>query len=744
MLVKNKNDMDLTLLITTLILLSIGVAMVFSASSVSSFLKYNDTYHYLKSQGLYAVVGITAMLILSRVDYKFIGKFAPALILGSLVLLIMVLIPGVGYGANGAVRWLKIGSFTLQPSEFAKFALIIFMARSLSAIKDKVGNFKEGVVPYIVLMGVYFGLIILEPNLSMAGSVVLITFAMLFAAGAKIRHLIVWGLLIVPVVVYKVITEPYMLKRVTSYMDPWADPLGKGYQLIQSLFALGSGGIFGLGLGNSRQKFFYIPEPQNDFIFSIIGEELGFIGTIMIVSLFIILIWRGLRIAIMCPDRFGSLLATGITCMIGIQTALNIMVATGLIPTTGVSLPLISSGGSSLLFVMCNIGILLNISKKRKQAEDDDMKAVLSGGGTGGHIYPAIAIAKELQKRDETIELLFVGTKKGLESTILPKEGYNLKTIKVRGFVRKLSTANITALKELLISFAEVNKILNEFKPDVVIGTGGFVCGSVLLLSALKGIPTIIHEQNAFAGMTNRLLSRFVSVVAVNFADAGKYFVNARKTIVTGNPIRKDFLFAATDSNKKILGFDNDLPLVLVVGGSRGAKAINECTIKMAIECEEKKEFQLLHITGDSQYDDVLESYREYNIDTNSNRIRVEPYLHNMPQALAASDLVISRCGAGALAEITALGKPSILIPYPHATDNHQEYNARALEKNSAAVVIIEKDLNDMILVEQVKDLLRNKALLNEMGQNSKNMAIIDASERIADEIEQLILKRKE
>lgn len=363
---RNKNNIDFTLLITVLILLALGVAMVFSASSISSFMKYNDRYHYLKSQGIFAILGILAMMFMSKLDYRILGRFAGALVLLSIVLLIAVFIPGIGHSANDAARWIKIGSQTMQPSEFAKFALIIFMAKSISNKKEKIRSFKHGVLPYVILAGIYFVLIILEPNLSMAGSIIMITFAMLFAAGTKIIYLMGWLIPLLPAIAYIIMKKPYMLARITSYMDPWADPLNKGYQAIQSLYALGSGGIFGLGLGNSRQKFFYIPEPQNDFIFAIIGEELGFIGTSTIVILFLMLIWRGLRIALSCPDTFGCLLATGITCMIAIQATLNIAVATVSVPTTGISLPFISSGGSSLLFVMANMGILLNISKTVK------------------------------------------------------------------------------------------------------------------------------------------------------------------------------------------------------------------------------------------------------------------------------------------------------------------------------------------------------------------------------------------
>ncbi len=366
MAVKRTNSMDFTLLITVLILLALGVAMVFSASSISSFIKHDDKYYYLKSQGTYALLGLVAMWFFSRFNYKRLGNMSWMLVIVSMVLLVLVFVPGIGFDSHGAFRWIKLGPVRLQPSEVAKFALVVFMSKGLSMKKEKIRTFTYGVLPYIVLMGIYCVLIILEPNKSMAMIFVAITFSILFAAGTKLWHLGVWLTPIIPGAAFIMIKDHYSLLRITSYLDPWADPLKSGYQAIQSLLALGSGGIFGLGLGNSRQKFFYIPEPQNDFIFAVIGEELGFIGTATIIVLFLLLIWRGLRIALSCPDMFGSLMATGIVCMVAIQVALNIAVATVSIPTTGVSLPFISSGGSSLLFMMINMGVLLNISKTIK------------------------------------------------------------------------------------------------------------------------------------------------------------------------------------------------------------------------------------------------------------------------------------------------------------------------------------------------------------------------------------------
>ncbi len=366
MAIKTKKSIDFALLITVLILLAIGITMVFSASAASSYIKYNDSYKYLKSQGLFAIISIFTMLFFSRLDYRVLGKYALLSVIISLILLVIIFIPGIGYGAKGATRWLKVGPWTMQPAEFAKTALILFMAKNLSNKRNNIKSFVKGVIPFLLLMLLYFILIILQPNMSMAGSIVIITFVMLFTAGAKVLHLGFCVAPIIPAAIYLVKMESYRLNRWLSYRDPWADPLNTGYQAIQSLLALGSGGIFGLGLGNSRQKFFYIPEAQNDFIFSIIGEELGFIGATTIIFLFLFLIWRGIRISLYAPDLFGCLLAAGITSMIGIQVAINIAVVTVSMPTTGVNLPLISSGGSSLLFVMANIGILLSISRHIK------------------------------------------------------------------------------------------------------------------------------------------------------------------------------------------------------------------------------------------------------------------------------------------------------------------------------------------------------------------------------------------
>lgn len=356
------------------------------------------------------------------------------------------------------------------------------------------------------------------------------------------------------------------------------------------------------------------------------------------------------------------------------------------------------------------------------------MRVILSGGGTGGHIYPAVSIAKEIKKQYQNAEILFIGTEKGLESSIVPKEGFNLLKIKVRGFERKLSLGNVIAVKESFTSLFRVSKIIRDFKPDIVIGTGGYVCGSVLLAAALMNVPTLIHEQNAFPGVTNKILARLVDIIAVNFSEAKAYFPQNSKVIVTGNPIRSDMLSISREDGLKEFGFSKELPVVFVVGGSRGAKRLNESVLLLAKQAVDKKSLQMLHMTGETQYEDIVQKYSSQGTALDTRYLKVVPYLHNMPYALAACDIIISRCGASTLSEITALGKPSILIPYPYATDNHQEYNARALEKNGAAVVILERDLNAELLYDEVADMLNKPEKANLMKIKSKELGRTDAA----------------
>ena len=360
-----KPEFDSVIFYTTMTLVFIGIIMVFSASFVQSAFKHGDSYYFLKRNVIYATLGFISMIIMSNLDYRFWKKNAKVIGIVSIILLLLVLTP-LGIKANGARRWLGFGAFTIQPAEIAKFATIIITAKLIEKKYDDIKSLTKGVLPLLIMPGIFFTLIILQPNLSTAGTVILVTFVMIFVAGMDMK--IVYTMFGAGVALFGVMVAaaPYRLARVTSFLDPFKDPLGAGYQVIQGLYALGSGGLFGLGLGKSRQKYFYIPEPQNDFIFAIIGEELGLIGCAIVIMLFVLLVYRCIRIAIRCSDVFSCMLVVGIGGQIGIQAALNIAVATSSMPVTGVALPFISYGGTSLIIFMAAVGIVLNVSKHVK------------------------------------------------------------------------------------------------------------------------------------------------------------------------------------------------------------------------------------------------------------------------------------------------------------------------------------------------------------------------------------------
>lgn len=358
-----RSNPDWLIIISTLTLLGIGVVMVYSASAVLAYRELGDWYYYAKRQMLFALLGIFAMYITMSIDYWIWKKWAKLGLIVTFTLLILVLIPGVGLTRGGATSWLGIGSFSIQPSEFVKLAIIIYLAKMFSEKQADITSFKKGLLPPLGIMGLAFALIMLQPDLGTGTVLAATVILMIYTAGARIAHLV--GLMLVGVAGFTalVLAAPYRINRILAFLDPWQDPLGAGYQLIQSLYAIGPGQLMGLGLGMSRQKYLYVPEPHTDFIFAILAEELGFIGGTTVLLLFLILLWRGFRVAVTAPDLFGSFLAVGISGMIAIQVIINIGVVTGMFPVTGITLPLLSSGGSSLTLTLTSLGILLNISR---------------------------------------------------------------------------------------------------------------------------------------------------------------------------------------------------------------------------------------------------------------------------------------------------------------------------------------------------------------------------------------------
>ncbi|NLL48971.1 MAG: putative lipid II flippase FtsW [Firmicutes bacterium] len=353
---------DLWTFIAVIMLLSLGLVMVFSASSVMGLADAGNPYHYVQRQSILAVVGLILMFVLMKVDYHIFKPLAlPGLVI-SFVLLVAVLF--VGTGPLGTTRWIRIAGFNLQPSEVAKLVMVNYVAVYLATKREKARKFFSGLLPVLLITAAQFVLIMLEPDFGTGVALIFTVVVVLFAGGVHLGQLSFVGLAAVPVLAYLLTRKEYRVRRLFAFLDPWSDPTDTGWNVIQSLLAIGSGGLFGLGLGNSKQKFSYLPEHHTDFIFAILCEELGFLGGITVLLLYLVIAWRGLRIAMRAPDLYGSLLAIGITSMIAFQALLNIGVVTGSLPVTGIPLPFISHGGSSLLISLAGVGILLNISRQ--------------------------------------------------------------------------------------------------------------------------------------------------------------------------------------------------------------------------------------------------------------------------------------------------------------------------------------------------------------------------------------------
>lgn len=358
-----KKKLNISLFITIIILALFGLMMIYSASSVWAEYKFNDSFYYFKRQLVFIVIGIFIMYVVSKIDYRIYYEKSNKILLICFILLILVLIPGIGSVRNGSRSWFGIGSLGIQPSEAAKLALIIFTSKYLSKNNKFVKSYKDGVFPILGVVFLFFGLIMLQPDLGTGMILVVSIISLLFIAGVNMKFFIGGGIIGVIGVIILIIIAPYRMDRITSFIDPWKDPLGTGFQIIQSLYAIGPGGLLGTGYLNSIQKQFYLPEPQTDFIFSIIAEEFGIFGAIFVVGMFLFIIYKGLKIALSCNNLFGKYLAFGMIFQLSFQTMMNLMVVIGMIPVTGVTLPFLSYGGSSLLITMFSMGIILSISR---------------------------------------------------------------------------------------------------------------------------------------------------------------------------------------------------------------------------------------------------------------------------------------------------------------------------------------------------------------------------------------------
>ncbi|KHF40778.1 undecaprenyldiphospho-muramoylpentapeptide beta-N-acetylglucosaminyltransferase [Halalkalibacter okhensis] len=354
------------------------------------------------------------------------------------------------------------------------------------------------------------------------------------------------------------------------------------------------------------------------------------------------------------------------------------------------------------------------------------MRVVVSGGGTGGHIYPALSLIKEIKHNHKDAEILYIGTEKGLEADIVPREGIPFETIHITGFRRKLSFENVKTITRFLTGARRAKKLIKNFEPDVVIGTGGYVCGPVVFAAAKLKIPTVIHEQNSVPGLTNKFLSKYVDRIAICFEEAKRFFPN-EKVVFTGNPRASDVLDVNPQAGRESLSLNPNKKTVLIVGGSRGARPINDAFLSVLDEWS-KKDYQVVYVTGAVHYDAVME---KVNGSSRSSNVIIKPFIHNMPDVLGAIDLIVARAGATTLAEITALGLPSVLIPSPYVTNNHQEKNANALKTNGAAIVVKEQDMNGKTLLQHIDSVLTVNDRWNGMHLAAKELGVPRAANNV-------------
>ncbi len=364
------------------------------------------------------------------------------------------------------------------------------------------------------------------------------------------------------------------------------------------------------------------------------------------------------------------------------------------------------------------------------------MKILLAGGGTAGHINPALAIAGFAKDKDPKTQILFVGTKRGLESTLVPKQGYNIEYVNVEGLSKKLSFKNMKSLFHMLTAKGKCKKIIKNFKPDVVIGTGGYVCAPAVMAANEMGIPTIIHEQNVFPGSAIKLLSKKSTVTAISFDESRKYLSGAKNIVFTGNPIRPSVLSYNRHTARKNLGVENK-KLIVIFGGSLGAAKINSVALNYIKNKSYPENSQIIFATGERNYDQIQSQIKKENINAPDN-IKIVSYIHNMDEVLNAADLVICRSGAITVSELSALGKPAILVPSPNVTNNHQEYNARALSDNGGAITILEKDFNEISLKEAVNSIISSEKAQREMSKKSISISSVSALDIIYGKITEL------
>ena len=666
-------------------LVGIGLVMIFSASSATAYSEHHDVAFYLKRQFMWLAVGLVCAVLTYRMDYQKLRRAAPYILIGSILALVAVLVPHVGMVVNGARRWIGFSSVSFQPSEFAKLAIVVYLAAMLANRGDRITSLARGLFPLCIPVFLMAVLVLKEPDMGTASLLVLTAFAMFFAAGARIPHLAAIAFAAIPPVILTIVASPYKRARIFAFIDPWKDPQNVGFHIVQSLLALGSGGLMGVGLGASRAKFFYLPEQYTDFHLlrdrrraRAHGHARGrYSLSRLCLSLGEDRDYRAGSLRFLPGDRRdGGDYHSGAH-----QHRRRDVLVAGYRRAAAVHLL-----RRKLADRQSRRGRIDHERRPLPPRRSLVVNVVFAGGGTGGHLYPAIAIADALHARGATIT--FIGTADRLEANIVPQAGYELVTVASRPLTRKPSPELLRTGWANSKGTLQAARALARLKPDLVIATGGYVCFPVVLAARTRNTaPIALLEPNAHPGLTNRLLAPLVDEVWGAFADADPRFKS--KYVRTGIPVRASLRkLPSRDEALARLGLPAARKTILAMGGSQGARSINDALTSLLKTDGLPEGWQLIHVTGEKEYDRVRSA-----LDGASGGPAVRPYLHDLTDAYAAADLVLARAGASTLGELAAIGKPAVLVPYPHASDDHQRANAAMVAKEGAAVVVDDREL---------------------------------------------------
>jgi cell division protein FtsW len=773
-----------SLLMTTGALVAFGLVMVYSASFVVAERRFGSPTYFLERHAIYLLAGCFALAVTSLFDYHRLARYWKWFLAIAFVLLAVVLIPGVGTKLNGARRWFSLGGLTFQPSELVKPLLIVGLAGWAVHVRERIETFSEGFLPGALLAGAAVVLTALEPDLGSAGLLAVVSGAMLFTAGVKLRHGLPVALILLPAGAgFAYFKLGYIQRRVGEWWNGISDPTGAGYQIDQALKALGSGGVHGVGLGQGQSKLFFLPEAHNDFIFALLGEEFGLIGTLALLLLFVLFVVQGWRVASRAPDKLGALIALGVTLCIGFQAAINMAVVTHSMPTKGIALPLVSYGGSSLVFTLAAIGLLLNVAAHpssdalpstlgalpvapaatgartgliglrsareyrrekalrkhfctlRKNPPPVDtyrqpangarwgcglMRLVIAGGGTGGHLFPGLALAEELLSRPGDQAVLFMGARGGIEERIVPQHAYRLELLpSLKGGFFHLDGPRKAWMG--VRGYFHARRAIQNFKADAVVGMGGYA--SALPVAAAWGleVPCMLMEQNVIPGRTSRLLAGFADEIGLQFPEAGRFFKNAALCRHVGNPLRRKVQILAAEAVERNTALRETPaePTVLVLGGSQGARAVNDIAIKVWPKLKQIiPGVKMILVSGRDDESRAVAGFAAA-----GGRGQVLGFTESMEELYAQADVVLARAGATSIAETCAFALPSVLIPYPHAADNHQLENAKVFVARGAGWVMHQKNIEIDRLAQRLADAVLQPERRRKMAQAAYSLA---------------------